>query len=164
MATAHLIYGYIGAGKSTFAARLERELPAIRFSTDEWIGRLYSDDETEIADFGVLVDRVERVMEPVWTQCLRHGIDVVLDQGFWARSKRDRVRALVAACGAESRLHHVVCDDELAWSRVEARNADLGGSIRMSRNTFEVLRTRLEPLGIDEPHTVLRTDGSGSGD
>ena len=32
MATAHLIYGYLGAGKTTFAKKLERELPAIRFS------------------------------------------------------------------------------------------------------------------------------------
>jgi predicted kinase len=158
VATAHLIYGYIGAGKSTFAARLERELPAIRFSTDEWIARLYSEDEADIADFGVLVDRVEAVMAPVWTQCLRHGIDVVLDQGFWAREKRDRVRSLAAGSGADVRLTHVVCADELAWKRVEARNADLSGSIRMARNTFDVLRARLEPLGADEPHTVVRTD------
>jgi predicted kinase len=99
-------------------------------------------------------------MEPVWTQCLRHGVDVVLDQGFWARAKRDHVRALVAATGAESRLYHVTCNDDLAWKRVEARNADLAGSIRMSRNTFDVLKARLEPLGADEPHTVIRTDDS----
>lgn len=96
-------------------------------------------------------------MEPVWTQCLRLGVDVVLDQGFWARAKRDRVRALVAGCGAESRLYHVTCDDELAWRRVDARNADLAGSIRMSRNTFDVLKARLEPLGPDEPHTLIDT-------
>lgn len=157
MATAHLIYGYIGAGKSTVAARLERELPAIRFSSDEWIARLYSEDEADIADFGVLLDRVESVMQPVWTRCLRLGVDVVLDQGFWARAKRDRVRGLVAECGAESRLVHVACDDEIAWKRVEARNADLDGSIRMSRNTYDALKTRLEPLGTDEPHTTVRT-------
>jgi predicted kinase len=44
MATAHLIHGYLGAGKTTFARRLEEELPAIRFSHDEWMTNLYGDD------------------------------------------------------------------------------------------------------------------------
>jgi predicted kinase len=44
MPTAHLIHGYVGAGKTTFARRLEQELPAIRFSHDEWMTRLYGDD------------------------------------------------------------------------------------------------------------------------
>jgi predicted kinase len=44
MPTTHLIHGYVGAGKTTFARRLEQELPAIRFSHDEWMTRLYGDD------------------------------------------------------------------------------------------------------------------------
>jgi hypothetical protein len=28
----------------------------------------------------------------------------------------------------------------------------------MARTTFEALKGRLEPLGADEPHTVVRTD------
>jgi predicted kinase len=31
MPTAHLIHGYLGAGKTTFARQLERDIPAIRF-------------------------------------------------------------------------------------------------------------------------------------
>jgi predicted kinase len=34
MATAHLIHGFLGAGKTTLARQLERELPAIRFGAD----------------------------------------------------------------------------------------------------------------------------------
>jgi predicted kinase len=37
MPTVHMIAGLIGSGKSTFARRLERELPALRISLDEWI-------------------------------------------------------------------------------------------------------------------------------
>ena len=44
MPTAHLIHGYLGAGKTTFARQLERDIPAIRFSHDEWMVRLYGDD------------------------------------------------------------------------------------------------------------------------
>ena len=39
MATARLIHGFLGAGKIAFARQLERELPAIRFSQDEWMAR-----------------------------------------------------------------------------------------------------------------------------
>jgi len=36
-----MIHGYLGTGKTTFARKLERELPAIRFSHDEWITRIF---------------------------------------------------------------------------------------------------------------------------
>jgi hypothetical protein len=37
MATAHLLNGYLGVGKTTLARRLEHELPAVRFTHDEWM-------------------------------------------------------------------------------------------------------------------------------
>ena len=45
MSTAHLIHGYIGAGKTTLARTLERELPAIRFTPDEEVARRYGENE-----------------------------------------------------------------------------------------------------------------------
>ena len=44
MPTVHMIHGYLGAGKTTLARRLEREAPAIRFTHDEWMARLYGID------------------------------------------------------------------------------------------------------------------------
>jgi predicted kinase len=44
MPAAHLIHGFLGAGKTTFARELERNIPAIRFSHDEWMVRLYGID------------------------------------------------------------------------------------------------------------------------
>ena len=34
---AHIIIGFIGSGKTTFARRLERETGAIRFTKDKWM-------------------------------------------------------------------------------------------------------------------------------
>nr|WP_020578454.1 hypothetical protein [Actinopolymorpha alba] len=64
---------------------------------------------------------------------------------------------LPEACDAAIQLYHVRCDDEIAWCRVESRNANPSGSIRMVRNTFDVLKARVEPLGPDEPHIVIET-------
>jgi hypothetical protein len=55
MPSAHLIYGYLGAGKTTFARQLERDIPAIRFSHDEWMVRLYGDDPP-IEQFAVILE------------------------------------------------------------------------------------------------------------
>ncbi|KAB0679629.1 AAA family ATPase [Aureimonas leprariae] len=104
MATARLIHGFIGAGKTTLARRLEAETGAIRFTHDEWMRRLYGRDPPE-ATFAESFRRVADLMEEVWTRCLSAGADVVLDSGLWQRTERDRVRGIVRRLGAECRLY-----------------------------------------------------------
>ena len=149
MPTAHLIHGYLGAGKTTFAKRLEADLPALRFSHDDWMSRLYGEDPPE-ADFAENHRRVWDLMGTLWPRALALGMDVVLDLGFWRRAERDRARELARAAGAEVHLYSLGCSDEVAWARIEARNRDLDGSLLITRDTFEVLKARFEPLGSDE--------------
>ena len=154
MATAHLIYGYLGAGKTTFARRLERELPAIRFSHDEWMTRLYGDNPP-IEDFADFYQRVYEQVEEIWPRCLELGIDVVLDFGFWTRQVRDDTRAKISALGAQARLYRLTCSEDEVWRRVEKRNTDLQGSFLIDRNAFDAFKERLEPLDPDEAHTEI---------
>jgi predicted kinase len=155
MATAHLIHGYLGAGKTTFAKRLERELPGVRFSHDEWMARLFGEDSPAEL-FQVRRERVWDLMATQWTRCLELGLDVVLDLGFWARAERDAVRAQVTALGAGYRLYALACPEDQAWARIETRNRDLAGSLLITRNTFEALKSRFESLSDDE--TCVRVD------
>ena len=149
MPTAHLIHGYLGVGKTTFARQLERDIPAIRFSHDEWMTRLYGDDPPaeQFADF---YRRVYEQTEEVWSRCLELGLDVVLDFGFWTRQSRDETRAKVTALGAAARLYRLTCAEDEAWRRIEERNANLQGSLLIVRNTYEVLKERFQPLDPDE--------------
>jgi len=149
MPAVHLIYGYLGAGKTTFARQLERNIPAIRFSHDEWMVRLYGDDPP-IEQFAVFYWRIHEQVQEIWLRCLELGLDVVLDFGFWTRQERDATRAKIIALGAEARLYRLTCPEDEAWRRIEKRNANLQGSLLIVRNTFEVFKERFEPLDPDE--------------
>jgi predicted kinase len=154
MPAAHLIHGFLGVGKTTLARQLEQEIPAIRFSHDEWMTRLYGDDPP-VEQFSDFYARVSEQLEEVWPRCLELGLDVVLDFGCWTRRERDAFRAKIAAVGAQARLYRVTCSEEEAWRRIEKRNTDLRGSLYIARTTFEILKHRFEPLGIDEECTEI---------
>lgn len=153
--TVHLIHGYLGAGKTTFACNLERDLPAIRFTHDEWMARLYGEDPP-VNDFPVYYRRVSDQIGTLWPRCLELGVDVVLDLNFWSRAQRDSTRATALTLGANVVLYRLICAEEEAWRRIDDRNRRLEGNLFIDRNTFNVLQTRFEPLGDDEERTEIR--------
>ncbi|TNC16089.1 hypothetical protein FF100_02150 [Methylobacterium terricola] len=44
MPTAHLLFGFLGSGKTTLARDLEQRHRAVRFTPDVWMARLFGED------------------------------------------------------------------------------------------------------------------------
>jgi predicted kinase len=96
------------------------------------------------------VGRVSKLIDNCWTRCVELGLDVVLDLGFWSPCRRDEVRATAVALRTGVRLYRLECPEDEAWRRIEKRNLHLDGSLLIVRNTFDMLKSRFEPLGDDE--------------
>jgi predicted kinase len=157
MATVHLIHGYIGSGKTTFARKLQAETGAARFTPDEVMTALHGDDPP--ADkFAEFRDTVMAGLDGEWQDLVRNGRDVILDYGFWTRESREEYARKAEAVGARAVLYEVACSEATARERVRARNSSLNGSLYIAENTYEVLKRGFEPLGREEKCVRVRTD------
>ncbi|PZD71554.1 hypothetical protein C1752_06174 [Acaryochloris thomasi RCC1774] len=157
MATLHLLHGFTGAGKTTFARKLEHDLPAVRFTLDEWMVRLYGHNPPEAC----FVDYSKRVTDLIWhvaTQLLEVEQDVILDFGFWSRASRDNARSLAQAVNAAPKFYCISCSEKLMKERVMKRSSKLPkGALVIDSNAFDLLtysRSALNPLE-KMNHTLL---------
>jgi predicted kinase len=150
MVTLHLVVGLPGAGKTTLAQRLERELPALRLTPDDWIRPLYG-QELAPAQLDAVRDPVETVQWAIAARALELGVSVILDFGFWTRGERERFRTQAAELGAGSAVHALVLPEAELWARLQARNATRSPhTFRVSREQLGTWWALFEPPDADE--------------
>ena len=121
MATLHFIAGRAGAGKTTLARQLGRELPAVVFCEDEWLSKI-SDPITSVADYLKASSRLRAALAPHITGLLRLGVDVVLDFAGNTPASRQWVRSIFESASADHVLHYLDADEATCRERVHERN------------------------------------------
>ena len=150
--TVHLVFGRVGAGKTTYGRRFAAEQRALLFCIDEWMASLFMMDAPQPISLDWAMPRVERVERQIWAVAqpvLALGVDVVLELGFFTRAQRDRIRALVSA--HPTRVHVVDAPAEVRRARVRERNRGSETfTVEVDDAMFDWAEHYFEPLGDDE--------------
>lgn len=127
--TLHLISGLPCAGKSTYAAELQRRRDAVHFSLDRWLITLFGRYSVEIDGYSEHVRRVYACRDVIWScaaELLVRGADVILDDGFFRRDDRRRFTAAARELGAPSTIHFIDTPPDVLRARLAARNQNPG--------------------------------------
>lgn len=137
-----------GAGKTTYAKRLERE---------GWTRLSF---EVEFWDRGITTMPSAEVAADLKARLLRHvaaGNDVVLDFGFWFRRQRDEFRALLAPQGIVPETVYTATSLETILSRVGDRHGRWADDWPLTEQTATQYFETFEPPTPDEgPLEVVR--------
>lgn len=146
----HLICGITGAGKSTYSARLARDLNGVRFSIDEWMETLHNADKPDELRFEWFYERVQRnclMMRKLAEQVIGVGRPCVFDCGFTNAPERAIFADWAEEQGLSVRLHWINTPLETAWDRVNRRNTEQGDTFQfeVTREMFDFILTIWEP-------------------
>ena len=150
----YLICGFIGAGKTTFAKKLEGKTGAVRITKDEWSIRLIGNDPT-IDGYKEWDHKICGLSRDVAFQLAEKGIDVIIDEGFWERELRDEMRRRTGAIGAKAVMYYIETPIETIRERVAGRNNFLTkDSFKISREMLDSYLRYWQPPSEDEDYIL----------
>jgi len=142
-----LIVGLPGAGKTTWARRLEAERAGVRLTPDEWMDALFGTNEVD----GRRWVLESQMLWGVAARVLELGVDAVLDYGCWSEEERDLFRTRANDLGALAEIVVLDLPFEVLWERIEARNAALpAGTYRISREELKQYTASFDVPGSTE--------------
>jgi len=154
---AYIICGFIGAGKTTFARKLERETGAIRITKDEWLVKIFGNKITSDNKFAEYDKNVTELAKDIAFKILRSGGDVILDEGFWEKSYRDDIKKQLSELGVKPILYYVECSVEKMRERAVARSENLAkDSFEISGEMFDSYVKHWEPPTEDEEFILAK--------
>jgi predicted kinase len=164
-ATLNVIFGPVGAGKTTYAHDFARRTGAVAFILDEWMARLFGPDMPDPIEYEWMVERVSRCEAQIWSTAaaaLAAGASVILDIGLMRRTDRDRVRQIGEAVELPIQWHFVTAPSEVRRARVAERNVIRGESfaIEVSPDMFEFMEGVFELPSPAELKGAIVCEGS----
>jgi predicted kinase len=150
----YLVCGFIGAGKTTFAKKLEERTGAVRITKDEWLIQMVGNDPT-IDGYADYDSRMCELSRNVAFQLAAKGIDVIIDEGVWEKEQRDLMRRRAEDVGAQAVLYFLDTPIETIRERVAQRNMHPAkDSFTISRDLLDGYLKYWQPPGEDEEYVL----------
>lgn len=150
----YMICGFIGAGKTTFAKKLEMKTGAIRITKDEWLIKLFGHNP-RIEGFEEYDEKVCELSNNIAFNFVEHGIDVIIDDGFWIKKQREEMKKRIENAGAKAVLYYVKCPMEVMKERVVNRSNNLTeDSFEIDEELFDKYVKYWELPGEDEDYIL----------
>jgi len=100
---------------------LEEKTGAMRITKDEWSISLIGNDPT-IDGYAEWDTKIIELSRDVAFQLVEKGIDVIMDEGFWAKEERLELRKKIEAIGGKPVLYYVETPIHMMRDRVVERN------------------------------------------
>jgi len=154
---AYLICGFIGAGKTTFARKLEIETGAVRITKDEWMVKIFGNRITADQNFVEYDKQVNELATQTAFKILKAGSDVIIDEGFWPKSQREEMKKKVIELGVTPFLYYVESTIEEMRERVVTRSENPPeDSFEISGEMFDSYLKHWEPPTEDEEFILAK--------
>ena len=157
MATIYLIEGPVGAGKSTFAAKLCLERQRVHLNLDEWMVTLFQKDRPQEDFMAWYSERKQRCIDQIWLVALSlldAQVDAVLELGLVQPADREAFYTRVQGTDHPLQVKVLSASKATRKARVQRRNQDDGpGSTRrmvVSDEIFELANSAWIPPDADE--------------
>lgn len=155
-ATVYIICGFIGAGKTTFAKKLEEKTGAVRITKDEWSIRLIGNDPT-IDGYAEWDRKIIGLSRDFAFYLAEKGSDVIMDEGFWEKETRDEMSRRIAAIGAKAVMYYLETPMETIRERVVRRNNNpTKDSFKISREMLDGYLQYWQPPSDDEDYFLAK--------
>lgn len=153
MSTIHFMHGFIGSGKTTFAKKLEKELPAIRFNNDELMVMLFGRNIPK-EEFKSAYQKIDKLIWMLIEKNITIGNDVVLDLGFWSRNARDYAKKRAKNLGADYKFYNIYAPFDVALQRTLKRS-NQSGELLIDETCFNLRLKQFEPMTEDEDFVLV---------
>ena len=116
-----LICGKVCVGKSTYARKLMKEMPAVRLNADEIMKTLFGE---HLGDQHELVfQKTMQYLNQKAVELYTCGICVILDCGYWYRRSREEANLFFHSHGIKPEWHYVHVSEATWQKNIQKRNA-----------------------------------------
>ena len=154
MPTIHLMFGFIGFGKTTIAKQLEVKIPAVCLTHDEFMVKLYGRNMS-YAEFHQNYNKVDEVLWDLAERIIKTNTDVIMDYGFWSHQDRERAYQKAKKIADTVVFHLVSCDMKTAKKRILERSRNNPNELYIREDEFDILAQKYEQWDALDDYPVI---------